>query len=454
MSLATGTRLGPYEVTGTLGSGGMGDVYRGRDARLKRDVALKVLPEDVAADPERLARFQREAEVLASLNHPHIAQIYGLEEIVDHDGRFTRALVMELVEGVTLEERIEHGAIPIHEARGLALQMIDALAFAHEHLVVHRDFKPSNVKLTPEGIVKVLDFGLAKALDPIASPGAGTGHSPTITTPAAMTRAGALLGTAAYMAPEQARGAAVDKRADIWAFGVVLHEMLTGRRLFGSETISDTLANVLKSDVDFSALPPETPPSMRRVLRRCLARDRKERLQDIGDARLDLADAGGASDARAETPVASPDSRFAWRAAGAGLVAGVALALIGAAAWMTPAEEAATQAGEPVTFLITPQDGVALDDPPVFAVSPDGQHILLRGTDRGAPVAFVRSLATGQLRRLDGTRGLSAQGAVAWSLDSQAVAFVRANALFRIGIDGLALERVYDERVNGLAWGR
>src|SRR5215470_6697108 len=261
MAVKPSARLGPYEVLSPIGAGGMGEVYRARDGKLGRDVAIKVLPAAFAADPERLARFRREAQVLASLAHPNVAHIYGVEEAGGVD-----ALVLELVEGETLAERIARGALPVDEALDFARQVADALEAAHEKGIVHRDLKPANVKITPQGKVKVLDFGLAKAVagDP-SSPDAT--QSPTIT--AAATQAGVVIGTAAYMSPEQARGRAVDKRSDIWAFGAVVYEMLTGRKAFEGETVSDTLAAVLRADVNWAALPPETPASVRRVLKRC-----------------------------------------------------------------------------------------------------------------------------------------------------------------------------------------
>ncbi len=280
MALSPGTRLGPYAILSPLGAGGMGEVYRARDARLGRDVAIKVLPELFAADPERLARFSREAQVLASLNHPNIAHIHGLE-----DSGGTLALVLELVEGETLAERIAGGPVPVDEALGVARQIADALEAAHDRGIVHRDLKPANVKLTPDGKVKVLDFGLAKAMTGDGS-SPDVSHSPTLT--AGATRAGVVIGTAAYMSPEQARGKTVDRRTDVWAFGAVLYEMLTGRKAFEGETVSDTLAAVLTRDLDWKALPAATPASVRRLLKRCLERDAKRRLHDIADARLEL----------------------------------------------------------------------------------------------------------------------------------------------------------------------
>jgi serine/threonine protein kinase len=294
MTFAPGTRLGPYEIVVFLGAGGMGQVYRARDTQLKREVALKVLPPEVAADADRLARFQREAELLAALNHPHIAQIHGIVETGSSAGpgqagsgrHGGRALVMELVEGETLADRIGRGPVPVEEALPLARQLAEALEFAHERGIIHRDLKPGNVKITPEGKLKVLDFGLAKAFDARAATG-DPNASPTLTSPA-MTQAGIILGTAAYMSPEQARGAAVDKRTDIWAFGVVLFEMLTGRPCFPGDSVTDILAAVVKSDPDWAALPADTPRSVRDLLRRCLAKDRRQRLHDIADARLEI----------------------------------------------------------------------------------------------------------------------------------------------------------------------
>ena len=285
MALIPGTRLGPYEITAQIGEGGMGEVYRATDTKLKRDVAVKVLPSALAADPERLARFQREAEVLASLNHPNIAAIHGLEE-----SEGIKALVMELVEGPTLADRIAQGAIPVDEALPIAKQIAEALEAAHEQGIIHRDLKPANIKLRPDGVVKVLDFGLAKALEPTGAMSPGMSQAPTITTPA-MTQAGMILGTAAYMSPEQARGKPVDKRADIWAFGCVLYEMLTGKRTFAGDGVPETLARVIERQPDWSLLPQETPEPLRRLLRRCLAGDPRERLPDIAVARLEIGEA-------------------------------------------------------------------------------------------------------------------------------------------------------------------
>jgi len=284
MSLAPGSRLGPYEITAQIGEGGMGLVFKARDSQLGREVALKVLPEGFSADPERVARFEREAKLLASLNHPNIAQIYGLETAPD--GR--RVLVMELVEGPTLAERLAHGSLPIDESLSLARQIAEALEEAHEKGIVHRDLKPQKIKASIAGKLKVLDFGLAKAMDPggaasTGSAGADAARSPTLMNSPTLTgthgtQLGVILGTAAYMAPEQARGGLVDKRADIWAFGVVLFEMLAGEPLFAADTVPDTLARVLTREPDFARLPAGLPPAIQRLLSRCLVRMPQDRL--------------------------------------------------------------------------------------------------------------------------------------------------------------------------------
>ncbi len=282
MPLTAGTRLGPYEILAPIGAGGMGEVYRARDSRLKRDVALKVLPQHLASDPQRMARFEREAQLLACVNHPNIASIYGLEESSD-----IRALVMELVEGLTLAERVARGPLPLNEALAIGRQITEALEYAHEHGIVHRDLKPANVKLTADDLVKVLDFGLAKALSD-ELPLADSSTSPTLT--AVATRSGIILGTAGYMSPEQARGRAVDRRTDVWAFGCVLFEMLTGKLAFPGETATDTLAAVLTKEPELEHLPASTPASIRTLIGRCLQKQIRRRVQAIGDARIDIED--------------------------------------------------------------------------------------------------------------------------------------------------------------------
>ncbi len=283
MQLTSGTRLGRYEIVRMLGAGGMGEVYLARDTKLGREVAIKVLPEAFAQDSERLARFEREARLLASLNHPNIATVHGLEE---SDG--LSFLVMELVPGLTLAERLARGPLPVDESLTVCRQIAEALEAAHEKGVIHRDLKPGNVKVTPDGKVKVLDFGLAKAFEAEGVAGDLT-HSPTLTSPP--TRAGVLLGTAAYMSPEQARGKPLDKRTDIWSFGCVMYEVLTGKKAFGGETVSDTIGAIMRGEPDWSVLPDATPPAVYRLLRRTLEKDSRERLRDIGDARIEIEEA-------------------------------------------------------------------------------------------------------------------------------------------------------------------
>ena len=338
MSLAPGTRFGSYEVAAQIGVGGMGEVHRARDLKLNREVALKVLPDSFVNDPDRLARFQREAHVLASLNHPNIAAIYGVEEAGG-----VRALVMELVEGPTLAERIAEGPIPIDEAIGIAAQIAEALGAAHDQGVVHRDLKPANIKVKPDGTVKVLDFGLAKATGP-----AEAGHymndgsvrlqadlsaSPTITTPA-MTQIGVLLGTAAYMSPEQAKGRPADKRSDVWAFGCVFYEMLTGTRAFAEDDISETLAAVLKSEPDWTRIPSDVPQAIRTLIQRCLVKDRRLRVADISAAKFVLCELGNLGTRPATANVAAaPRSR--WQRVLPPLAAAVVTgAIVGAGMWM------------------------------------------------------------------------------------------------------------------------
>ncbi len=308
----TGQQIGIYKVMSLLGVGGMGEVYRARDSKLGREVAIKILPRLFISDPDRLTRFEREARVLASLNHPHIGAIYGVE---DADG--IRALVLELVEGETLADRIVRGPIPLADTLTIARQIADALDAAHEKGIIHRDLKPANIKITPDGIVKVLDFGLAKAT---AGDGATPDFTQSPTVTAGGTREGAVLGTAAYMSPEQARGQAVDKRTDIWAFGCVVYEMLTGRIAFAGQTVSDTIAAILEREPDWSRLPASTPANILRVLRRCLQKDARRRHRDIGDVRIELDDSP--SDAAHTVPVARPVLLSRLRSWVGGAVAG------------------------------------------------------------------------------------------------------------------------------------
>src|SRR5262249_707962 len=330
MRLAPGSRVGPYEIVAAIGAGGMGEVYRAIDQHLNRDVAIKVLPAPFAHDPERLARFEREARTLAALNHPHIAQVYGLVELPEATAG--RALVLEFVDGEDLSQRIARaGAIPIEDTLPIAHQVAEALEAAHAQGVIHRDLKPANIKARADGQVKVLDFGLAKALDAgslvagskdPASAGADPANSPTITSPFQMSTLGVILGTAAYMAPEQPKGRPVDKRVDIWAFGCVLFEMLTATRAFAGEDVTDTLAAIVRADPDWSRLPGDTPANVRTLLRRCLEKDPRERLPDIGAARLELKDAmhSAAAPARAAQP-APRRAVLPWVLAGLGTLA-------------------------------------------------------------------------------------------------------------------------------------
>ena len=318
MSLTPGTRLGSYEVLGRLGTGGMGEVFRARDTRLGREVALKLLPEDVAGDPVRLGRLEHEARVLASLQHPHVATLFALEEL---EGR--RFLAMELVPGETLAERIARGPLPLSEVLALGRQIAEGLEAAHEKGIVHLDLKPANVKITPDGQAKVLDFGLARTAGPVPSP--VISEMPTATA----APLGTISGTIAYMSPEQARGQPVDRRADVWAFGATLYEALTARRAFPGATVSDVLVRVLDHDPDWDALPAETPSSVRHLLRRCLKKDLPGRLRDIADARILLEDA-------LETPAASGvprRERRPWFALGLGALGLLSAGALGALAW-------------------------------------------------------------------------------------------------------------------------
>lgn len=323
MGLSAGTRLGSYEILSLLGAGGMGEVYRARDSKLCRSVAIKVLPSDVARDPEKLDRFRREAKVLASLNHPNIASIYGFEDS-DKPG-----LVMELVEGPTLASRIAAGHLPIEEALNIAKAVCEALEYAHEHGIVHRDVKPANIKISDDGTVKLLDFGLAKALESV-SLNTDISSSPTFTQ---ITQAGLILGTAGYMSPEQAKGRQIDRRSDIWAFGCVLFEMLTGKMVFSGESVTDTLAEIIKTEPNWSRLPPNTPIPIRALLQRCLKKDPRQRLQAIGEARIMieavLAGNTGVDDDRAK--VSATEKSHPAVAGILGFVAGAVL--VGAIGW-------------------------------------------------------------------------------------------------------------------------
>ena len=388
MPLSPGTRLGVYKVSAKIGEGGMGEVWQARDTKLDRDVALKVLPEAFTSDPDRLARFEREAKVLASLNHPNIGSIYGLEE-----AEGVKALVLELVEGPTLADRIKQGPILLDEALPIAKQIAEALEAAHEQGVIHRDLKPANIKVKDDGTVKVLDFGLAKAFQPDAS-GPNISASPTISLTAAATQMGMVIGTAAYMSPEQASGKAVDRRADVWAFGVVLYEMLTGTRPFVGDDVSKTLAHVIAIDPDWSALPKKVPPVLGTFLRSCLEKSPKQRVQAIGDVRLAMA---GAFDVAIPPPVALPEPAVAapqqlWqRPVPAGLGVLVLVAVTGIGVWTAtrPAPHPVARTmlavlpGEPLRLSVSTTD---------VAISPAGTHVVYAGARDEQPQLYVRAL--------------------------------------------------------------
>jgi Tol biopolymer transport system component len=419
LSLTPGARLGVYEITAAIGEGGMGQVYRARDTKLDRDVAIKILPEAFAHDADRLARFTREAKTLASLNHPHIAAIYGLEE---SDG--ITALVMELVEGDDLSQRIARGAIPIDEALPIAKQIAEALEAAHEQGIIHRDLKPANIKVRADGTVKVLDFGLAKAMDPPAGSSPSVSISPTITTPA-MTQAGMILGTAAYMAPEQARGKAVDKRADIWAFGAVIYEMLTGQRAFEGEDIADTLGNVMKLEPNWQRVPASIPPRVVQVMQVCLQKDPRQRLDSAQGVRLALDGAfETAASAPTQTSAPSPGGRLAWMAA-------LVFAAVVIAAMTVPTLRYLRETPPPETRtdIVTP----ATDQPASFALSPDGRQIVFVASGDGASGLWLRSLATTTAQPLAGTEGATLPF---WSPDGRSVGFFAGGALKRLDLGG------------------
>ncbi len=431
MALTSGTRLGVYEISAPIGEGGMGQVYRATDTTLGRQVAIKILPEAFAGDTERLARFEREAKTLASLNHPHIAAIYGFEKSA---GLY--ALVMELVEGEDLSQRIAGTAIPIDEALPIARQVAEALEAAHEQGIVHRDLKPANIKLRADGTVKVLDFGLARSVT-TGGTGADALNSPTFTSPAALTMGGMILGTAAYMAPEQARGKTVDKRADIWAFGLVVYEMLAGTTAFAGDTISDVLAAVLTREPDWTALPVTTPASITRLLARCLEKDPKRRLRDIGDARLEIEDtiARGSGNGRAgeSTPGAAPVAagsrvqQLVWAAAGVALAAIAIVGLAVSGVW----PRARTSASGPLRVSIVHTEGGEVGAP---AISPDGRRVAYRARrSDGMPLLWVRELASGEAQPLAGTEDASQPF---WSPDSSDLGFVSGVSLKRVSAVG------------------
>jgi serine/threonine-protein kinase len=438
MAVTSGTRFGSYEVTDAIGVGGMGEVYRAKDTNLKRDVAIKVLPPAFADDAQRVARFQREAEALAALNHPNIAQIYGLEKA---DGRIV--IVMELVEGPTLADRIAQGPIPYDEALGVAMQVADALEAAHGRGIVHRDLKPANVKARPDGTVKVLDFGIATAPEsPLATSGQ---RSPMLLTPA-LTEIGVLLGTAAYMAPEQARGKPVDARADIWAFGCLLYEMLTGQPVFAGEDVTTTLARVLERDADLRALPESVPPAVRHTLKLCLEKNLKKRIADIRDVRLALE---GAFDSGLLEGGRSGDARPAWRRAlpnAAALLSGGALVAL-AGVILRPEPPAAPPV---MRFLVTPPAEAPLASLGGFdiAISPDGTRLAYVGEAGANEVAlYVRDIDGLEARLLPGTSVSAVGGSVNpfFSADGTWIGFLAEEVgLMRVPVTGGPVVKLAD----------
>jgi serine/threonine protein kinase/Tol biopolymer transport system component len=417
-----GTMIGPYRIECLIGAGGMGEVYRARDTKLGRDVAIKILPHAFTADRERLARFEREARMLAALNHPHIGAIYGIEDL---DGM--PALVLELVDGETLAERLQRRPLPIAEALTIARQITDALDAAHEKGIVHRDLKPANIKITPDGVVKVLDFGLAK-LDARGADG-GESQSPTVTIGG--THEGLIVGTAAYMSPEQSRGLSVDKRTDIWAFGCVLYEMLTGRSMFGGKTISDTIAAILEREPDWSALPPPTPHNARRLLRRCLEKDPKERLRDIGDARVEIREAAAPRERRSED-TAGIEGRSRripsrWR-----IALGVGIVILGSGVvWLTRPGEPMPRTGA-VRLELSPPAGTEFE-PGSGTISPDGRLLAFMTRSPRGTNLWVRPVDAQTSRELPGTDNAFLPF---WSPDSRTLGFFAGGKLLRIDIDG------------------
>ncbi|MGQ0732344.1 MAG: protein kinase domain-containing protein [Acidobacteriota bacterium] len=453
MALIRGTRFGVFEIVGSLGAGGMGEVYRAADTKLKRQVAIKILPPLLATDPDRLARFQREAELLASLNHPHIAAIYGLEEA---DG--VKGLVMELVEGVTLADRIAQGPIPIDETLDIAKQITEALEAAHEQRIMHRDLKPANIKLRPDGTVKVLDFGLAKALEPVAANSEDVTASPTITSPA-MTHMGMILGTAAYMAPEQAKGKQVDKRADIWAFGCVLYEMLTSRRAFDGDDITDVLGAVARLEPDWAALPPEVSSPVRALLESCLVKSSRERLADISTARFVLSNLRTLThthSVESATPgvtpagIGRPTHQRAVRRLAMGGVISAGVAIAGLLAW-SAGRLASPHPPVPDLrrFAITLADGERIPATArrVVALSPGGTHLAYVASER----LNLRAMDQLEATPIRGTEGGHSPF---FSPDGLWIGFWQNHQLRKVSVTGGASVPLCDaEAPWGASWG-
>jgi serine/threonine-protein kinase len=447
MALTTGTRLGPYEIVSALGAGGMGEVYRARDTKLNREVALKVLPDAFTRDPDRLARFKREAQVLASLNHPHIGAIYGFE-----DSGETHALVLELVEGDTLADRIARGPVPLEEAVPIARQIGEALEAAHEQGIIHRDLKPANIKITPDGFVKVLDFGLAKLAHPDTSTGrVDVTASPTITSPAMMTGVGVLLGTAAYMSPEQAKGREADKRSDIWAFGCVLYEMLTGRRAFDGEDMTEVLGAVVRLEPNWEALPSDVPPPVRSLLQRCLVKDRRTRIADIAAARFVLDHQAGIAAPRTAGPLPRrPLWRRAMTVALSVIVAGVLASAVTVYLKLSLAPPTVTR------FPVTLREGQAFVAQTLAgqlaAISPDGTQLAYVANRR----LYLRSMSELEARPIAGDETGSFVANPVFSPDSRTVAFWSSadQTLKKVAVSGGAVVTICPaDPPFGMSWG-
>ena len=429
MALTSGTRLGPYEITGAIGAGGMGEVYQAHDTKLGRDVAIKVLPEAFAHDPDRLSRFQREAKMLAALNHPNIATIHGLEQ-----SNGMSYLVMELVSGETLAERVKReGAVPIEDALAIAKQIAEALEAAHEKGIIHRDLKPANVKVTPEGKVKVLDFGLAKAFAGDAA-NEEAANSPTLSMAATMQ--GVILGTAAYMSPEQARGKAVNKATDIWAFGCVLYELLCGHPAFEGEDATDILAAVVKTEPDWSRLPEATPSTVQTLLRRCLRKDKRQRLTDVTGARIEIEDAlawiaeGGS---QAGIPAPGAWRRGLWQSFAWGTAA-IAIVIAALATSVLYFRRAPAEV-RPIRFVIgPPEKATFLTAPNLASISPDGTRLAFVAADSsGKSLLWIRALDSLTAQPLSGTDEASQPF---WSPDSRFIAFSAEDKLKKIAVAG------------------
>ncbi len=431
MPLTPGTKLGQYEVLSRLGAGGMGEVYRARDTRLGRDVAIKALPDEFARDPDRLARFEREAKLLASLSHANIAGIFGLEEVDGH-----RYLILEFVEGETLAHRISRGALSVDESLNIGKQIGAALESAHENGIAHRDLKPGNVMITGSGDVKVLDFGLAKGgMSTMSGSGSGSdlSHSPTMTYQGQHTVAGVILGTAAYMSPEQARGRAVDKRTDIWSFGCVLYECLTGRQAFAGETVSDMIARILEREPDWDALPSRTPPRIVELLHRCLEKDAKRRMRDIGDARIEIENVLSGKTSDVVAPAGGARSGLSgarvWMGAAALVVATAAATYVATTKLKPSVPSLVTR------FEIAEKLGTRMDlDGAHVSISPDGRHVAYRAQDStGVARLWVRSFDKLEAREFPGTDGATSPF---WSRDGKCIGFLSQTNISKVPLTG------------------